>query len=221
MLPWSSSLPRGDPVTLALVASAARALSRDSLSSATSLCTFIAAAVDVGTGTVCPASTTTDQLSNRSLTRASSPCANKTPTPNTQHPTPNACPQHHNTRANMSTPRSGRAGDRRSSRGNTHPRSTGGRNRGNGAPADNNMGRPTQQVYARGGGSRGANRGGAAHGNTTTTATPHSSADTRDRFTGPTPSSFGGLNSTPFAQDDYAKRLEYVSGTGLVGSRCC
>lgn len=59
------SLPRGEPVTLTLVASAARAPSRDSLSSATSLCTFKAAAVDPRIGTVCPATTHTDPPLNR------------------------------------------------------------------------------------------------------------------------------------------------------------
>lgn len=37
---------------------------------------------------------------------------------------------------------------------------------------------------------------------------------TRRSFTTPTSAPTGGLNSTPFAQDDYAKRLDHVSMAG-------
>ncbi|KAH4068259.1 hypothetical protein HBI56_117050 [Parastagonospora nodorum] len=130
----------------------------------------------------------------------------------TRNPQPATCNlQPSNTRANMSTPRGGRGGERgRGSRGNTYTRGTAGRSRSNGAPTDNNTERPTQQIYARGG-SRGANRGGAARGTTTTTTTaaPRGRGN-HSNFTAPTASSFGGLNSTPFSQDDYAKRLEHI-----------
>ncbi|KAF2031368.1 hypothetical protein EK21DRAFT_63256 [Setomelanomma holmii] len=121
------------------------------------------------------------------------------------------------TPANMSTLRGGRGGERgRGARGGTTNNATrggAGRGRGNGAPASNNTERPSQQVYQRGG-ARGGARG--ARGNTTNNRGGLiTRQNSRSRGNSPnvdvsSSHPTGGPNSTPFAQDDYPKRLEYI-----------
>ncbi|KAH7074683.1 SAC3/GANP/Nin1/mts3/eIF-3 p25 family-domain-containing protein [Paraphoma chrysanthemicola] len=129
--------------------------------------------------------------------------------------------------ASMSAPRGGRGGDRgRGARGGTTNgntnRSQNARGRGNGAPTTDSTDRPSQQVYQRGG-ARGGSRGGAARGNNTTTSSNNNN-NRSGSATRTTPGSrgssphidisgldpTGGENSTPFAQEDYAKRLEHI-----------
>jgi hypothetical protein len=168
----SRSLARGEAVTLTLVASAGRALSRDSLSSPRPV--FVLSKQPLSTSASARSAlprriALRHRTDIQHLTAAPAQTIPRrmTATRNTQPTTCNLRPS--NSHANMSTPRGGRGGERgRGSRGNTYTRGTAGRSRSNGAPTDNNTERPTQQVYARGG-SRGATRGAAARGNTTAT----------------------------------------------------
>ncbi|KAL5121709.1 actin cytoskeleton and mitosis protein [Pleosporales sp. CAS-2024a] len=119
----------------------------------------------------------------------------------------------------MSTPRGGRG-----ARATVFARGAAGRGRGDGAPADSSSSssseRPTHQVYARASTrARGAHRNGAARATTPTNVLrahgTNARASTRARdthtaATTPTSALAGGLNSTPFAQDDYAKRLDHI-----------
>ncbi|KAH7087625.1 SAC3/GANP/Nin1/mts3/eIF-3 p25 family-domain-containing protein [Paraphoma chrysanthemicola] len=123
--------------------------------------------------------------------------------------------------ASMSAPRGGRGGggDRGRSNNNTN-RSQNARGRGNGAPTTHSTDRPSQQVYQRGG-ARGGSRGGAARGNTTNTTNSNNRSGSATRTTpgsrGSSPNidisgldPTGGANSTPYPQEDYAKRLEHI-----------
>ncbi|KAH8725246.1 SAC3/GANP/Nin1/mts3/eIF-3 p25 family-domain-containing protein [Phaeosphaeriaceae sp. PMI808] len=102
----------------------------------------------------------------------------------------------------MSKPRGGRAG----------------RGRGNGAHAQNNVERPTPTVYTRGqrtGNVGGAPRGGHNGFTSNNRTSTNTSADTQSRghhanTTFSSLNSIGGANSTPFAKEDYQKRLQHI-----------